>query len=104
MEEEIFELKDLLSKVRNSSSYFLEFINSGRIEAGIIKLRPGQCDTQEPHNKDELYYIIEGEGYIRIGSREYMLKQGTMIFIPAKTHHRFLKNNTDLIVLYVFGK
>jgi len=33
---------------------------------GVLFLRPGEKDTQEPHESDEIYYIIAGDGFLRI--------------------------------------
>jgi mannose-6-phosphate isomerase-like protein (cupin superfamily) len=103
MEEKFFELEFLLSNLSKGKEYFLDFVNSGKLEAGIIRLSPGQKDTQNKHDRDELYYVIEGEGYIQVGSKNYNIKEGSIIFVPAEMCHRFFQNIRDLLVLYVFG-
>jgi mannose-6-phosphate isomerase-like protein (cupin superfamily) len=103
MEEKIYDIEFLLSNLSAGEDYFLDFVNSGKLEAGIIKLSPGQEDTQNKHDRDELYYIIEGDGYIQIGSKNYKVKEGSVIFVPAMKGHRFFQNRTNFLVLYVFG-
>lgn len=100
--QKIFELESLVKELSNNDAYFLEFLNSKSIISGIIRLRPGENDDQEPHPLDELYYIIDGDGYIEINQENHPIKKGDIIFIPATVKHKFLKNKNILTVLYVF--
>jgi mannose-6-phosphate isomerase-like protein (cupin superfamily) len=67
-------------------------------------LRPGEEDTQEPHSADELYYVIEGSGFMELGKSKKPVKKGSIIFVPAKMRHRFYGNKEDLVVLYMFAE
>jgi mannose-6-phosphate isomerase-like protein (cupin superfamily) len=99
------ELKDLLSELEETSDgYFIDFITTRGIQAGIIRLHPGEIDTQEPHSADEVYYIIEGNGFINLNYKNHPIKQGTSIFVPAGSEHRFHGNTKDLLIFYALGK
>ena len=50
-----FNLKDNLDKIKKSDSYFHTFINKDSLATGILILKPGEEDTQEPHESDEVY-------------------------------------------------
>lgn len=101
-EEKIFQLDGLLSKIEKDE-YFYDFLKIRNLEAGVIRLRPGQEDTQEPHSEDELYYVVEGSGMLELGKASKPVKKGSVIFVPAGLRHRFYGNREDLIVLYVFA-
>jgi mannose-6-phosphate isomerase-like protein (cupin superfamily) len=101
--ESIHELNTILSSLEKND-YFADFLNTKHLEAGIIRLREDQKDTQDAHPLDELYYVIEGEGYLRINLKNHRVGRGTSIFVPADTAHNFHGNKGDLIVLYVFAK
>lgn len=103
-EEKVFELQDLVSKLGKEGGYFLDFLKIRDLEAGIIVLHAGEEDTQEPHSADELYYVIEGSGFIELGRNRKSVKKGSVIFVPAKMQHRFYGNKEDLIVLYMFAE
>lgn len=103
-EERIFELQDLVARLEKEGGYFLDFLKVRDLEAGVIVLHPGEEDTQEPHSADELYYIIEGSGFIELGKSKKPVKKGSIIFVPAKMHHRFYGNREDLVVLYMFAE
>jgi mannose-6-phosphate isomerase-like protein (cupin superfamily) len=101
--EELFGLDEIVSRIDIQENYFISFLNTKGIEAGILKLHPRQKDTQVPHSIDEVYFVIEGNGFIEINNSTYKVKKGTIIFVPAESKHRFYGNDRDLVVLYVFG-
>ena len=103
MESVSYELENILSTLDNDD-YFVDFLNTRSLEAGIIRLRVKQSDTQTSHPTDELYYVIDGEGYLRINGKNHMVHKGTVIFVPANSEHNFHGNQADLIVLYIFAK
>jgi mannose-6-phosphate isomerase-like protein (cupin superfamily) len=102
--EKVFELQDLVKKLEKERGYFLDFLKVRDLEAGIIVLHPGQEDTQEPHSADELYYVIEGTGFIELGNANKPVKKGSIIFVPAGLPHKFYGNKEDVVVLYMFAE
>lgn len=102
-EEKIFELQDIASRLENEGGYFLDFLKIRDLEAGIIVLHPEQRDTQQPHSADELYYVIEGSGWLELGKTKRSVKRGSIIFVPAGMHHKFYGSENDLVILYVFA-
>jgi mannose-6-phosphate isomerase-like protein (cupin superfamily) len=102
----IVDVKTALSELdqSDSDSYFLDIMHTNSFEVGILQLNPGQKDTQEPHSADELYFVVEGEGFISIQGKDHHIRKGSCIFIPAETKHYFHGNKGRLIVLYIFSK
>jgi len=98
-----YKLENILSTL-DDDNYFVDFLNTRSLEAGIIRLRVDQNDTQTSHPIDELYYVVEGEGYLRINGKNQMVHKGTIIFVPANSEHNFHGNQADLTVLYIFPK
>jgi len=103
MNSNVFELNKLLSELDGQGGYFMNFISTKGIQAGIIRLHAGEIDIQGPHTVDEVYYVIEGNGFIKLDGKDHEIRQGTSIFVPAKADHRFHGNKQDLVILYVFG-
>jgi mannose-6-phosphate isomerase-like protein (cupin superfamily) len=101
-QSKFWQLDDILKSI-GDQDYFLDFMHTKNIDAGIIRLRPEENDTQEPHSADELYCVIEGTGKIEINGYDTPVRQGTIIFVPAKSRHRFHSNKEDLVILYMFG-
>jgi mannose-6-phosphate isomerase-like protein (cupin superfamily) len=99
----IYEVNDVLSELDKHGGYFIDFITTRHIQAGILLLHAGDNDTQDPHSVDEVYYVIQGNGLINLDGKNYAIKQGTSIFVAAGTEHRFHGNAEDLVVFYVLG-
>ena len=55
-------------------------ISTKGIQGGIIRLHAGEKDTQESHSIDEVYYVIEGNGFIKLDGKDHEIKQGICIF------------------------
>jgi len=103
-EEKVFQLQDLTKQLEKEGGYFLDFLKIRDLEAGIIVLHPDEADTQEPHSSDELYYVIEGSGFIELGKVKKQVNKGSIIFVPAGLHHKFYGNREDLTILYMFAE
>ncbi len=104
--QEVFDTNKVvseLSKKNDSSAYFLDFLHNDSFEAGILRLLPGQEDVQSPHSADELYFVIEGDGFIKMQQKDYRIEKGSCIFVPSNTKHYFHGNEKELLVLYVFN-
>ena len=59
-------------------------------------------DTQEPHDRDEVYIIIAGNADFDMDGQLRSVTQGDLIFVPAGISHRFVKFSTDLAMWIVF--
>ena len=94
----------LLELDQSVDSYFLDIMHTNSFEVGILRLNPGQKDTQGPHSANELYFVVEGEGLITIQGKDHDIRKGSCIFIPAETKHYFHGNKDRLIVIYIFSK
>tara|TARA_B110001454_G_C12525499_1_gene352907 strand:- start:25 stop:309 length:285 start_codon:yes stop_codon:yes gene_type:complete len=79
-----------LKQISGSSSYFNTFLDKDSLVAGILSLEPGEEDTQEPHESDEMYYILKGDGSLRINKNDYSVKPGKAFFVPKNVGHYFL--------------
>ena len=100
---QLFELADLLAKIEKDG-YWADFLKVRHLEAGVLRLYPGQEDTQGPHDSDELYFIVEGSGFIEIGKEKKPVKKGMVVFVPADMPHHFFGNRDTLVVLYMFAE
>jgi mannose-6-phosphate isomerase-like protein (cupin superfamily) len=98
-----YNTSDYLRKINNSKSYFNTFLNKENLAAGLLILKPGEEDTQLPHESDEMYYIINGDGFLKIKNKDYPVKKGKAFYVPKNTEHYFFGNKKKLTVLYFFG-
>ena len=98
-----YDTTDYIRKINKGNSYFDTFLNKENLAAGILILKPGEEDTQLPHDSDEMYYILEGDGFLKIKNKDYVLNKGKAFFVPKDTKHYFFGNKKKLCVLYFFG-
>jgi len=98
-----FDTNQFLKEISKSKSYFHTFINKENLAAGILRLEPGEKDTQGPHDSDEIYYIIRGNGFLNIDGKDYSISEGMSYYVAKNLEHKFHGNKKELIVLYFFG-
>ena len=94
---------DYIKKIKKGNSYFHTFLDNESLAAGILLLKPGEEDTQEPHTSDEIYYILEGNGYLKINKKDYKISPRMTYYVPKNVEHYFFGNTKQLVVLYFFG-
>jgi len=98
-----FDLSTYLGKIKKSSTYFHTFINRDSLAAGVLVLQPGEQDTQEPHQSDEVYFIISGDGFLKIQNKDYKISKDKLFFVAKNVEHNFHSNTRELKVLYFFS-
>ena len=98
-----FDATEYLDKLKKNNAYFHTFINKESLAVGVIFLNPGENDTQDPHDSDEIYYILEGNGFLEIKDKSYRIKGGEIYFVAKGVPHHFYGNTKNLSVLYFFG-
>ena len=76
-----YDLDTYLEKIKNGSSYFQTFINKDSLAAGVLVLKPGDDDTQTPHDSDEVYYVISGDGFLKIKDKDYKVSKDKLFFV-----------------------
>ena len=98
-----FDLSTYLEKIKTGSSYFHTFINRDSLAAGVLVLQSGEEDMQTPHENDEVYYIISGNGFLKIKDKDYKVSKDKLFFVAKNVEHCFHGNTKELKVLYFFG-
>ena len=63
---------------------------------------PRGRDPQQPHTRDELYVVVEGEGFFVNGDARDSFGPGDVLFVPAGVVHRFENFTDDLTVWVIF--
>jgi mannose-6-phosphate isomerase-like protein (cupin superfamily) len=63
---------------------------------------PCAIDPQTPHDRDELYFIIAGNGDFVCGNARQPFAAGDALFVPAHMPHRFEKFSDDFMTWVVF--
>ncbi|MDE1764719.1 MAG: cupin domain-containing protein [Thaumarchaeota archaeon] len=98
-----FDTKKYVKDLAKSKSYFHTFLNRKNIAVGILRLGPGEEDTQAPHHSDEVYYIVRGNGFLNVGEKVYVISEGMSYFVAKNIEHKFHGNTEELVVVYFFS-
>jgi mannose-6-phosphate isomerase-like protein (cupin superfamily) len=98
-----YDVTEYIEKIKKSDEYFHTFINKQSLAAGVLVLQPVEEDTQEPHESDEVYFIIKGDGFLKIKNKDYPVGPNKMYFVEKNVDHFFHGNKKELVVLYFFG-
>lgn len=89
--------RDILSK---SGELFAKLFTHGTLEVEIYK--PDKIDQQQPHEKDEVYIIISGEGNFFLAGKTVAFRPGDFLFVPAGAEHRFMDFSDDFATWVLF--
>ncbi len=95
-------VEDEAAKARRADRYS-EFLRAKSMSAGVYVLAPGAVDHQQPHDEDEVYYVVRGQAMLRHGSLDDPVRPGDALFVPAHEPHRFHSITEELVVLVVFA-
>ena len=98
-----FDINNSIKKIKKSSTYFHTFISKSSLAAGVLVLKLGEEDTQVPHDSDEVYYVITGDGFLKIKNKDYKVSKDKVFFVAKDVEHHFHGNKKELKVLYFFG-
>ncbi|MGB2875389.1 MAG: cupin domain-containing protein [Gaiellaceae bacterium] len=76
---------------------------SAGLEIGVYVLVAPEPDRQQPHEDDEVYVVLEGNGVLEVAGEQLELREGHAVFVPAGAEHRFVGYEL-LSVLVMFEK
>ena len=71
------------------------------LEVGVYVLVAPDPDTQQPHDDDEVYVVLEGRGTLDVEGRSFAVGEGDALFVEAGAHHRFTGyESLSLLVIF----
>jgi mannose-6-phosphate isomerase-like protein (cupin superfamily) len=73
------------------------------LELGVYVLASTEPDTQQPHEDDEIYVVLEGRGTLEVDGNSFTVTEGDALFVEAGAKHRFA-GYEDLSVLVIFTR
>lgn len=73
------------------------------LELGVYVLVAPEPDRQQPHEDDEVYIVLEGDGTLAVGEEHVDVKEGDAVFVEAGAEHRFVAYE-ELAVLVIFDR
>jgi len=98
-----FKLSTLIDQQEQSGKIYLPFLREPSISAGIYELKTGATDNQQPHERDEVYFILRGKSEFTVEHETTEVQAGDVLFVKAHLAHHFSKITEDLKILVWFS-
>jgi mannose-6-phosphate isomerase-like protein (cupin superfamily) len=98
-----FEIADIIAQQAASERAYLEFLRVPALSMGLYVLPAGGVDPQQPHQEDEIYYVIDGRAVITVGDEDRPVEPGSIVFVGAGVEHRFHSIKEELKLLVFFA-
>jgi mannose-6-phosphate isomerase-like protein (cupin superfamily) len=95
------EIQAVQEELSASGGYRIVHTSPG-LELGVYALVAPEPDRQQPHDRDEVYVVLDGRGTLRIEGDSLDLTTGQAAFVPAGADHRFT-GYEGLSVLVIFA-
>jgi mannose-6-phosphate isomerase-like protein (cupin superfamily) len=67
----------------------------------LTTLEAGKKTSVASHPAEEIYYILEGTGKMRLGNAEEPVRPDTVIIITSNTPHQISATNAQLRFLWI---
>jgi mannose-6-phosphate isomerase-like protein (cupin superfamily) len=92
---------------RKHRGAFRLMLDSGRAQAAMMILRPGQSSSDKPENEhprsEQWLYVISGSGRATTGKRRASLKDGSLLLIEKDEPHQITcTGRTSLVTLNLY--
>ncbi len=98
-----FEVRAVQQRLAAGSGGYEIVHRSPGLEIGVYVLVAPEPDTQQPHEDDEVYVVLEGTGTLEVDGESFPAHEGTALFVPAHADHRFTSYES-LSVLVIFTR
>jgi quercetin dioxygenase-like cupin family protein len=100
----LFSTEQLLEVKAGMDRTYLPFFDNANLSMGIYELKAGAVDEQNPHELDEVYYVLDGKCKFEVEGESMDVVPGAILFVRAKASHRFYDIENDVKLLVFFTK
>lgn len=70
-----------------------------QLTTSLVEIEPGGEQRIHSHAPEQIYYILEGSGFMKVGDETAHVESGDCIFIPSDAPHG-LKNDGKALLRY----
>ncbi|MBS0470233.1 MAG: cupin domain-containing protein [Proteobacteria bacterium] len=95
-----FDLVASASKLTASGQASVSLFQQG--DANLLLFVPSDQDTQQAHQRDELYFVQAGQGIFKRGGETVRFDAGDVLFVPAGVPHRFASFSAEFKAWVMF--
>ena len=98
-----FNFGELAEQNAKTELPYLEFMRVESMSGYIYELEAGATDEQEPHDQDEIYYVVKGRALLTVDDESVPVAPGDILFVKKFAQHIFSEITEDLQLLVVFA-
>jgi mannose-6-phosphate isomerase-like protein (cupin superfamily) len=98
-----FDVRQVAERLAAGNGGYEIVHESPGVEVGVYVLVAPEPDRQQPHEWDEIYVVVEGNGVLDVEGESIALAEGGAAFVRAGAEHRFSAYE-HLAVLVFFDK
>jgi mannose-6-phosphate isomerase-like protein (cupin superfamily) len=98
-----FDIDAARTRLREAGGGYEIVHASPGLEIGVYVLVAPEPDRQQPHEDDEVYVVLEGNGVLDVEGEPVALREGHAVFVPAGAEHGFMAYE-HLAVLVIFER
>lgn len=99
-----YDISELASRRQASGEPWLPFLNVSTLTAGLYFLHKRDVDPQQPHDRDEVYFVLKGKALLRVEGEDTQVHPGSVVYVKAEAEHCFHSISEDLQVLVFFSE
>lgn len=107
IQKQLYTLPNLLKlqhqQFSKTNREYYEYIRTNSLSSGIDVINKHGTDPQQPHTSDEIYSIIDGVASLQVGSHQYSVQKGDVIYVAKNIPHHFFGVKKKLVVLVVMA-
>ena len=100
---QVFQVGEEAEKLKDGPVEYREFLRVPALNCGLYRLKAGSKDKQGAHDDDEVYYVLEGRGRLRVGDRDHLVEPGSVLYVSATSDHSFFEIDEDMTLLVFFA-
>jgi mannose-6-phosphate isomerase-like protein (cupin superfamily) len=97
-----FEVEEVRKRLEAGEGGYEVVHSSAGLEIGVYVLVAPEPDRQQPHDDDEVYVVLSGQGVLTVEGDAIPVTEGQAVFVPAGAEHRFT-GYEGLSVLVIFA-
>ncbi|AFZ74080.1 cupin domain-containing protein [Natronobacterium gregoryi] len=96
-------ITDLCEELEATDGTHREVLETHSMTVDVGRYPSSTAASKNPHNEDELYYVLSGAGKLRVGDETYDVEGGDLVYVEPEMEHDFFAIEEAITVLIVFG-
>ena len=96
-------ITELVDDLEPNELHHEEVLSTGPLTVEVGKYPTDSAAPKNPHNEQELYYVLSGSGKLRVGDDTHDVEAGDLVFVEPHLEHDFFHITEEITVLIVLG-